>query len=39
MSYGDFSFTEVLDSFKLITEEREGIFSDIKPKELTPFPV
>ncbi len=35
MSYGDFSFTEVLDSFNLITEESEGIFSDSKPKELS----
>ncbi|MDR9897490.1 hypothetical protein G7B40_023400 [Aetokthonos hydrillicola Thurmond2011] len=35
MSYGDFSFTEVLDRFNLITEEREGIFSDSKPKDLS----
>ncbi|MDF5718333.1 MAG: hypothetical protein PUP93_31825 [Rhizonema sp. NSF051] len=35
MSYGDFSFTEVINSFNLITEESEGIFSDSKPKELS----
>ncbi|MDF5729391.1 MAG: hypothetical protein PUP92_15570 [Rhizonema sp. PD38] len=35
MGYGDFSFTEVLNSFNLITEESEGIFSDSKPKELS----
>lgn len=35
MSYGDFSFSEVLDTFNLTTEESEGIFSNIKPKELS----
>lgn len=35
MSYGDFTFTEVLDTFNLTTEESEGIFGDTRPKELS----
>ena len=37
MSYGEFSFSDVLEKFSLTTDERMGIFADVPELEPSPF--